>query len=315
MKTRLTLSSKWFAWIVVPILAVQALAQVAEETTSPEIEAAEIGDGVYLLGLFCNVLAVEVAHGLLIVDSGPDWEVEVLKKAVTRLAAGPVRFVLNTHFHYDHVGNNASLAGSGAVIVAQEQVRQRMQVEWAFPDALGIQAVPPFPEAALPMLSFGDGLTVHAGGNEIEVLHLPGAHSGADAVVWLSEANVLHTGDLYLSNGFPPIDSFHGGSVDGLIAALDVLVNLIDDDTKVVPGHGTLSNRQELSEYRLMLAMARDRIIALIRKGRTLDEIVAANPTAGLYKRGESWIRPELFVRTAYEDLARQYSEADDVSD
>jgi glyoxylase-like metal-dependent hydrolase (beta-lactamase superfamily II) len=155
------------------------------------------------------------------------------------------------------------------------------------------------------MLTFADALTVHFGGHEIEVRYFPGAHSDADVAVFMREINLLHTGDLYLSNGFPIIDSFHGGTIDGSIAAVDSLINLIDDDTKIVPGHGPISNRQELCEYRIMISAARDNIAALIKEGKSLEETVAAEPTAGLFGRGKSWLSPQLFVWTVYEDLVR----------
>lgn len=315
MRVFSTLSCRLFLCISLSICSVQAVGQVAEDTTTPEIESVKLADGVYMLGLYCNILVVDMADGLLIVDSGPNWEVGMLENALARLNKGPVRIVINTHFHYDHVGNNEILAKNGAVIVAHEKARQRMQVEWAFPDAVAIRPVPPYPQTALPALTFTDALTVYAGSNDIKVLHLPNAHSDADVAVFMNKANILHMGDLYLSNGFPPIDSFHGGTVDGEIAALEALANLIDDDTIVVPGHGPLSTRQELREYSSMLSIARDRIISLIKEGKTLEETIAANPTAGLYDRGESWIPPEFFVRMAYEDLDRRYSKSGDVAE
>lgn len=286
---------------------------IAGEATSAVIE---IADGVYLLtGLGCNVLAVVVTDGVLIIDSGSDGDAKNLKSAIAGLDVGPVRIVLNTHSHLDHVWGNEVLAKNGAVIIAHDRVRLAMQAEWRVPDALGLPTVPPYPEAALPMLTFVDALTVHLGGHEIEALHFPKAHSDADAAVLLRVANVLHTGDLYVSNGFPLIDSFHGGTIDGVITAVDVLVDLIDDETTVVPGHGSLSNRRELCEYRNMLAVARDRITVLIKGGSTLEEVVAANPTAGLYRRGESWMPTGFFILTVYEDLAGQCSSAVDAGD
>lgn len=161
-------------------------------------------------------------------------------------------------------------------------------------------------EIALPMLTLNDALTVHFCGHDIEIRHLPGAHSDSDATVFLRAANILHTGDLYLSNGFPPIDSFHGGTIDGLIDAIDTMIDVTDEDTVVVPGHGALSNRSELREYREMIAAARDRIAAMIDEGMNLEQIVAAQPTAGLFRRGESWVPAKFFVWTAYTDLVRR---------
>ena len=139
----------------------------------------------------------------------------------------------------------------------------------------------------------------------MDLIFLPRAHSGADVVVFLRDQDVLHAGDLYESNGFPILDSFHGGTIDGLIAACDLVIDLVGDSTKVVPGHGPVSNRQGLRAYREMLAHGRDRIAALVQKGKTLEETVAADPLKGLYA-GESWLPPKLFIWTVYEDLVRQ---------
>lgn len=305
---RLTLSSRWFGPSLVVLLLAIAPAVVAQEVIGAGTRGIEIADGVHLLlGLDCNIMAVVDPDGVLIVDSGSSSDSENLEKLIAELDTGPVRIVLNTHFHFDHIGGNEALAKNGAVIVAHEALRPRMQAEWSFPDTLGLPmlAVPPYPEVALPKLTFADALTVHFGGHEIEVLHLPSAHTDADLAVFLRDANVLHTGDLYLSNGFPPgADAYHGGTIDGAIAAVDALVDLIDDDTKVVPGHGPVSNRQELREYGQMLAAGRDRIAALIAEGKTMEEVVAANPTAGLYTRGESWLPLGWFIRLVYAELA-----------
>jgi cyclase len=266
----------------------------------------EIAKGIHLIpGLSCNVMAVTGSNGVLIIDNGSANDSERLEKLITELGAGQAQIVINTHFHFDHIGGNETLAKKGAVVIAHKNGRLRMQAEWRFPESLGLgmPLVTPYPEVALPKVMATDELTVHFGGHMVEVLHLPSAHSDADLVVYLRNANVLHTGDLYLSNGFPLTDSFHGGTIDGTIAAIGELIGLIDDNTKVVPGHGPTSNRQELQIFRQMLELSRDRITALIADGKTLDDVIAAKPTAGLYARGESWIYEESFVRLAYADL------------
>lgn len=293
--------------VVILIIVSSAAAQeVASVTESP----LEITEGVYLLdGLACNILAVTGHSGVLLIDNGYVGDAKQLNGAIDALGAGKVVLTINTHFHFDHVGANAALAGIGAVIVAHEGTRRRLMAEWKLPEnSLDIiyPVVPASPEIALPMVTFTDSVTVHFGGHEIEIRHLPGAHSDSDAAVFLRAANILHTGDLFLSNGFPPIDSFHGGTIDGLIDALDTMIGWIDNETIVAPGHGAMSNRRELREYREMIAAARDRIAAMIDDGMSLEQIVAANPTAGLFRRGESWVPPKFFVWTAYEDLARK---------
>jgi glyoxylase-like metal-dependent hydrolase (beta-lactamase superfamily II) len=160
--------------------------------------------------------------------------------------------------------------------------------------------VAPYPDAALPIITFDDSMTLHFGGQEITLLHFPDAHSDADLVVLLGGANVVHTGDLFASGGFlPPLDSYHGGTIDGWIAAVDELADLIDDKTMVVPGHGPVADRQAVREFGRLLAVGRDRIAALVAEGRTLEEVLTDNPMSDLVPSGGRG-----FVRTVYAQLA-----------
>lgn len=305
---RFIASCKVFSTILLAFLLGLGLSAPPQEVGSAESEAIKIANGVYLLdNLPCNVVAVIGSDGILLIDNGSARTAVNLKEMIAGFDTGSLRIVLNTHYHFDHIGANEHLAKDGAVIVAHENTRRRMLAEWRIPDKWGLNypAIPPYPDVAVPKVTFADTLNVHFNGQTIEAVHLSNAHSEADIAVFLRDANILHTGDIYLSNGFPIIDSFYGGTIDGVIAAADALVDLINDYTKVVPGHGPVSNRQELSNYRKMLATARDCIAALIEEGKTLEEIVAADPTVGLYRRGKSWLPSKLFIVTVYVDLTR----------
>ena len=228
----------------------------AQEVGSPEPEAIKIAEDVYLLSnLSCNVITLIGSDGILLIDNGLASTVGNLKNIIEGFDSGPIRFILNTHYHFDHVGANEYLAENGAVVVAHENTRLRMMTEWRIPDKWGLDypVIPPYADVAVPKVTFEDRLNVYFNGQTIEAVHLPNAHSEADIAVFLKDVNVLHAGDIYLSNGFPIIDSFYGGTIDGLIDAVDALVELINDHTKVVPGHGPVSNRQELLDYRKML--------------------------------------------------------------
>lgn len=305
---RFIASNKWFSTLLLASLLGLGLSASAQEIRSVESAAVKIADGVYLLNsLQCNVVAVIGPDGILLIDNGSAGRADNLKEMMAGFDTGALRIIVNTHYHFDHIGNNELLTKNGVVIVAHVNTRRRMLAEWRIPDKWGLYypAIPPYPEVAVPKVTFVDTLNIHFNGQKIEAVHFPNAHSDADIAVFLRDTNVLHTGDIYLSNGFPIIDSFHGGTIDGVIAAVDALVDLINDHTKVVPGHGPVSNRQELRDYRKMLTTARDRIAALIEEGKTLEEIVAADPTAGFYRRGRSWLPPKLFIVTVYADLSR----------
>jgi glyoxylase-like metal-dependent hydrolase (beta-lactamase superfamily II) len=217
--------------------------------------------------------------------------------------------LVSTHYHWDHVGGNEHLARKGTCIVGHASTWERMLEEWRVPEGQptkygAFPVVPPYPEIALPDATFEGRMRLAFDDRRIELIHFPAAHSGSDLAVSLPDANVVQTGDLYLSNGFPIIDSFHGGSLERLITALDSLIALVDDETIVVPGHGPPSDREGLRRYRTMLVTAGERIATLVREGKTLDEVVAADPTARLFP-GHSWLPVEQFVWTVYADLTR----------
>ena len=301
--------SGWYlaAGFTVALLTIASPA-IAQGATSTDDSKIELTDGVHVCTQsHVNIMAVVGSEGVLVTDSGYARDSERLVKSIDELQGGPVKFVLNTHFHFDHVGGNGAFAEKGAVIVAHQNGRLRMQEEWGFPETLGLGMphIPPYPEVMLPTLTFSETLTLHFGRHEIETIHLPNAHSDADLVMLLPDANILYTGDLYLSNGFPLVDSFHGGTIDGLITAVGKLIDLINDDTQIVPGHGPMSNRQELREYQQMLITGRSRIAELVAKGMTMEEVLSADPTAGVYTGGESWLSADKFTLIVYADLAR----------
>jgi glyoxylase-like metal-dependent hydrolase (beta-lactamase superfamily II) len=277
-------------------LSAQELGQLGPSDT-------EIARGIHLLpGLYANVLALTSAQGVLLIDSGSDREADTVAALVAGLDAGHVRLAVNTHFHFDHIGGNAALAADGAIIVAQENARKRMLSEWRFPDSLEFRMplIQPYPEVALPTMTFEETLKLYFGGEEIVLLHFPAAHSDADLAVLLRNANVIHTGDLFASGGFvPPMDAYHGGTIDGWIVAVDELIELTDDRTKVVPGHGPITDRQSLKDFRDVLVAGRGRIAALVSEGKSLEEVLEANPMDDLVGRRNSG-----FVRTVYAQLA-----------
>jgi len=166
--------------------------------------------------------------------------------------------------------------------------------------------MPALPDPALPALTFADSLTLHFNGEEIQVIHIEKAHSDADIVIYFKKANVIHTGDLYFTVLYPFIDVSHGGSIDGMITAAERIISMIDENTKIIPGHGPLSNREELKMYRDMLVTIRDRIKKQIKEGKTLEEVLASKPTADFDKEKSQAVPPEMFVQIVYNDLAKK---------
>lgn len=251
-----------------------------------------------------NVAASVGEDGVLLVDDHLQPLSAKLKAKIATLSRKPIRFVVNTHWHADHSGGNAALGAAGAVLVAQDNVRKRMSVE-QFREFMGQKStVPPSPKGALPVVTFGQDVTLHFNGDEITASHVPAAHTDGDVIVHFKKANVLHMGDLFNTMGYPFADPNSGGQFDGFLAAADRALALANDGTRIIPGHGAIAGRAELQAWRDMLAEVRARVAKLVAAGKTLDEIQAAKPTADLDERyGKGFIKPEQVVAAAHRSV------------
>jgi len=287
--------------VLVLAAAAPAAAQVNYDTV--QIRTVKVAEGVYMLmGAGGNIGVSVGSDGVILIDDQFAPLSDKIKAAVAALG-GPIRFLLNTHWHFDHTGGNENFAKSGVVIVAHENVRRRMSVE-QFISALN-RREPPSPAAALPVVTFTDAITFYLNGDSINVFHVAPAHTDGDAVIWFRKANVMHMGDTFFNGRYPLIDLSSGGSVDGMVAAADRVLALVDANTRIIPGHGPLGDRPALQTYRAMLATVRDRIRQAVAAGQTLEQVQAAKPTAefdAIWGKGS--ITPARFVEIVYTDLA-----------
>ena len=292
------------------VMCAAALAMVptahAQDWEAVEITTRQVAPGVYMLMGRGGNLGVSVGDdGVFLIDDQYAPLTDKIVAAIRAISDGPIRFVINTHWHGDHTGGNENLGKAGTLIVAHDNVRRRMSVD-QFIAGLDLQ-VAASPEAALPVVTFSETMTFHLNGDELYVFHVEHAHTDGDALIHFRESNVLHTGDIYFAGGYPFIDVSSGGSIDGMIAAVDQVLALVDDDTPIIPGHGELSNKAELSEYRAMLAGVREAVAAEIAKGSNVGEVVAARPTAAWDEKwGSAWLNPERFTRIVFTDLSRE---------
>lgn len=289
--------------VALSVMPATALAQ--GEMSDVEIESSRLAPGIYMLtGRGGNIGVSAGEDGVFLIDDQFAPLTEKIRAAVAALHDGPVRFVINTHWHRDHTGGNENFAEAGAVIVAHENVRERMSVPQVMERAG--RTVEPSPSGALPVVTFTRDLTLHLNGEPARVIHLAAAHTDGDAVVHFTGSNVLHAGDIFFNGMYPFIDVDSGGSVDGMIAAADELLAMTDADTKIIPGHGPLASRDDLRGYRDMLATVRDGVRAMIEEGRTLEEIKAAGLTADFDARYNrlGFFEPERWVEMVYGSLA-----------
>jgi cyclase len=269
----------------------------------------KVSEGIFLLNNYgCNIAVMVGQEGLLIIDTGYEGTSSKVDSVISSISNLQVKYILNTHQHFDHVGGNKKLFEKGAVIVANENTRKIMLSGWKVPEIQGAKfpTILPYTTEYLPKICFKDSLKIFFNNDIVQAIHYPNAHSDCDVIYYFLKANVMHTGDLFFSNGFPIIDIYYGGTIDGLIKAIDNILKICDDQTIIIPGHGAISNRQGLKDYREMLIESKVRIVNLVKEGKTEQEVVEADPTKGLFKRGKSWLAPSVFVSVVYQELARK---------
>jgi glyoxylase-like metal-dependent hydrolase (beta-lactamase superfamily II) len=264
------------------------------------------GRGVHMLtGSGGNIaLAVGDDFAFLVDDQFAPLTAKILA-AVRGVTDKPVRFLVNTHWHGDHAGGNENMAKAGVILVAHDNVRTRMSTE-QFTELFNRRS-PPSPRGALPVVTFVESVTFHLGGETVHVVHVPPAHTDGDAIVHFVQANTIHMGDNYFKDVYPFVDLSSGGSFEGVIRAADVALGYANDSTRIIPGHGAMANRADLKKYRDVMVQVRDRVAALIRQGKTREEVIAAKPTAEWDATwGAGFMKPDVFLGIVYQSMTKK---------
>jgi cyclase len=269
------------------------------------IQVSSLATGLSLItGPGGNITGLVGPNGIIMVDSFVPARGAELAPIVRKLGDGPITLI-NTHWHFDHTGGNAALAGIGAKIIAHDTVRKRLGSEQFMADFQ--MKVPPSPAAALPLATFDDSFTIFGNGEEIHLSHVAPAHTDGDVFIHYRKANILQTGDLFTNGFYPNIDSSSGGWIGGMIAAADRILSIVDAKTKIVPGHGPMATKDDLKASRAMLAEVRDKVEPLVEAGKTVEEVVAARPLASLDARwGKGFFKGSHFTRIVYSGLANR---------
>jgi len=282
-------------WGAVAIVAAQDLAK-------SEIKTQALRDNLHvLLGDGGNITVSTGADGTLLIDDEYAALTPKVRAALGELRSPAVKLIVNTHWHDDHTGGNEAFARDGALIIAQENAGRRMRSDQIL-SLYGPQKA--YPSVAWPVITFDQSLRLRWNGDEIDVIHVGPAHTDGDAVVFFRQQDVIATGDLFVGHEYRPpyFDDLNGGSAHGMIAAADSLLGLIGERTLVVPGHGDITDRAGLQDYRNRLVSIRDRISDAISRGLSEDEVVALHPTEGFARAGRGTNR---WVRVVYREYHR----------
>jgi len=249
-----------------------------------------------------NIAVSAGEDGVFIIDDQLQPLTDQLLASIKTVSDQPIRFVINTHYHGDHVGGNETIGKAGAVIIAHDNIRQRMTTD-QFSHFWG-ETTPAWPKEALPVVTFNDRVTLHLNGEAVSVVHVPRGHTDGDSIVHFPESNVLHMGDIWFNGLYPFIDLDGGGTIQGTISAVELGLEMSDEKTKIIAGHGPLGDRAKLAGYLEFLTAARDNVQALIDQGMTLQQAIAARPTAQWDEAlGKVWITPAQLVTFIYNSL------------
>ena len=264
----------------------------AQNFDNVTITTTKLSDNVYMLVGAGGNIGVSVGDdGVFVIDDQFAPLTTKIEAAIKTLSDKQIQFLVNTHYHGDHTGGNENMKKLGTTIIAHDNVRKRLEDK---------------PKDALPVITFNDELSLHINGEKISVFHVEHAHTDGDALLYFTKSNVLHTGDVYFNKRYPYIDLNSGGSVNGYIEAVKKGLSAINDDTKIIPGHGELSTKAEYQFFLEMLETLKDNVLSEIKKGKTEDEIAANSEITKVYDDlGYSWnfISSEKIRRTFYLSL------------
>ncbi|MGB8495052.1 MAG: MBL fold metallo-hydrolase [Candidatus Acidiferrum sp.] len=284
-----------------------AKAQQNTDFSKVQIKVTKVSGNIYMLeGEGGNIAASVGGDGIVIVDDQFAPLAEKIQAALKNLGITdkPVRFVINTHYHGDHTGGNEPFANTGSTVIAQDNVRKRLETGGTGGNGSSIKMdYKAAPQAALPVITFEHDVTVHLNGEDIRALHFPAGHTDGDAVIFFPKNNVVHMGDDFVRYGFPFSDVASGGSVQGMIDAMEKASALLPADVKVIPGHGALSNLDDVREFVKMLKETSAAVQKALNEHKTLEQMKQEKILEPWKKWSGGFIDSDKFIETLYNSL------------
>jgi len=277
-------------------------AQNADRFAAVKVESTKLTDGVAVLfGAGGNIGVSYGEDGTILIDDQFAPLSKKIQNSIKGLGAEPAKYVVNTHWHGDHSGGNENFGEAGALIMAHDNVRVRMLGE----QKSGRGNPAPAPKAALPAVTYADGVKMHINGDEMHIIHVASGHTDGDSIIFWKNANVIHMGDMYFRRSFtlPFIDLSSGGNAKGVLAAAEKALSLANDETQIIPGHGPMATKADLMGYRDMMKDVITKVGAAKKDGKSLEEVQAMKPAAKYDTNPNGFIKGDAFVEAVYKSL------------
>ena len=292
--------------IILGLLMWISLASFAQQNfDSLRIQPQKLTDNIYLLkGAGGNIGLLIGKDGALMIDDQFAPLSNKINGAIKTLDPGEIKFLINTHIHGDHSGGNENFRKMGVTVVAQDQVRERMMKESVGRNG---DKIAPRDKNAWPGITFPDQMTFHLNDEDIELIHLDPGHTDGDVLVHFKKANIYHTGDAFTRGGYPFIDQSNGGSFSGYVSSLDKMLAVMDDNSKVMPGHGNLATKADVKIFRDKLVDIRDQVVAALNKGTKVEDITSLGIT-DKYEAdwGKGFVKGKDFVLLVADDMKKK---------
>ena len=288
--------------VIVLFVAVSIIARSQDKWDSIKVVSENVKDNIYMLkGSGGNIGVITGKDGIAMIDDQFLPLGEKIRNAIAALDSNPIKFTINTHIHGDHSGSNEYFTQIGSTLVAHDVVRERMMKETINREG---KTVPPRDKDAWPVVTFPQQLNLHLNGQDIELIHFGAGHTDGDVIIRFKQANVFHMGDVFVTYGYPYIDLTNGGTINGLISTLDKSMALMDDQSKVIPGHGNLCTKTDVKKYRDRLADIRDKVASALKKGKKTEDLAGLGITNAYDAEwGKSFIKGKDFVLIVAEGL------------